>query len=89
VVSNEVPAATTMLVHLALSGELENARGCFHRLLPLMDANFLETNPAPVKAALALMGRIQNVLRLPLVAVSEPTREALRTGLRQAGIANV
>jgi len=89
VVSNEVPAATTMLVHLALSGELENARGCFHRLLPLMDANFLETNPAPVKAALALMGRIQNVLRLPLVAVSEPTREALRAGLRQAGIANV
>ena len=58
VVSNEVPAATTMLVHLALSGELANARNCLHRLLPLIDANFVETNPAPVKAALALMGRI-------------------------------
>jgi len=89
VVSNEVPAATTMLVHLALSGELENARGCLHRLLPLIDANFVETNPAPVKAALALMGRIENALRLPLVPVTEATREALRGGLRQAGVANV
>jgi 4-hydroxy-tetrahydrodipicolinate synthase len=89
VVSNEVPAATTMLVHLALSGELENARGCFHRLLPLMDANFIETNPAPVKAALALVGRIENVLRLPLVPVTDSTREALRAGLREAGVANV
>jgi 4-hydroxy-tetrahydrodipicolinate synthase len=89
VVSNEVPAATTMLVHLALSGELENARGCLHRLLPLMDANFIETNPAPVKAALALVGRIENVLRLPLVPVTDPTREALRVGLREAGVANV
>jgi len=89
VISNEVPAATTMMVHLALSGEVENARGCFHRLLPLMDANFIETNPAPVKAALALMGRIENVLRLPLVPVTEATREALRAGLRNAGVANV
>lgn len=89
VVSNEVPAATTMLVHLALSGELENARGCLHRLLPLIDANFVETNPAPVKAALALMGRMENALRLPLVPVTDTTREALRAGLRQAGVANV
>jgi 4-hydroxy-tetrahydrodipicolinate synthase len=89
VVSNEVPAATTMMVHLALSGELENARGCLHRLLPLMDANFIETNPAPVKAALALVGRIENVLRLPLVPVTDSTREAVRTGLREAGVANV
>jgi len=88
VVSNEVPAATTMMVHLALSGELENARGCLHRLLPLMDANFVETNPAPVKAALALMGRIENVLRLPLVPVTESTREVLQAGLRFAGVAN-
>ena len=41
-----------------------------------MDANFLETNPAPVKAALALTGRIRNVLRLPLVPVTEKTRNA-------------
>ena len=89
VVSNEVPAATTMLVHLALSGELSNARACLHRLLPLMDANFIETNPGPVKAALALMGRLHNSLRLPLVPVADATREALRAGLRQAGVSNV
>jgi len=89
VVSNEVPAATTMMVHLALSGELENARGCLHRLLPLMDANFVETNPAPVKAALTLMGRIENVLRLPLVPVTDSTRTLVQTGLRFAGVANV
>jgi 4-hydroxy-tetrahydrodipicolinate synthase len=54
-----------------------------------MDANFIETNPGPVKAALALMGRLHNSLRLPLVPVADATREALRAGLRQAGVSNV
>jgi 4-hydroxy-tetrahydrodipicolinate synthase len=89
VASNEVPAAMTALVHLLLSGNLENARTWHYRLLPLIDANFLETNPAPVKAALHSMGRIQNVLRLPLVPVSESTGAALRTALRAAGVSNV
>lgn len=89
VVSNEVPAAMTALVHLLLSGNVENARNWHFRLLPLMDANFLETNPAPVKAALHLMGRIQNVLRLPLLPVSEATRSALRTALQSAGVTDV
>ena len=44
-----------------------------YRLLPLIDANFLETNPAPVKAVLHGMGKIQNILRLPLMAVSDAT----------------
>ena len=48
--SNEVPAQMTALVRHALAGELEAARECQYRLLPLMDANFLETNPTPVKA---------------------------------------
>jgi 4-hydroxy-tetrahydrodipicolinate synthase len=89
VVSNEVPAAMTALVHLTLSGHLEKARSWHYQLLPLMDANFLETNPAPVKAALHLMGRILNVLRLPLLPVSESTRSALRAALRGAGVADV
>jgi 4-hydroxy-tetrahydrodipicolinate synthase len=89
VASNEVPAAMTALVHLLLSGNLENARSWHYRLLPLIDANFLETNPAPVKAALHLMGRIQNVLRLPLVPVGESTRAALRTALASAGVTDV
>ncbi len=89
VVSNEVPAAMTALVHLLLAGNLEQGRDWHYRLLPLMDANFLETNPAPAKAALHLMGRIQNVLRLPLLPVSASTGSALRTALRSAGVADV
>jgi 4-hydroxy-tetrahydrodipicolinate synthase len=89
VVSNEVPAAMTALVHLLLSGNLEQARVWHYRLAPLMDANFLETNPGPVKAALWIMGRIQNVLRLPLMPVGEETCTALRAGLREAGVAGV
>ena len=64
-ISNEVPAAMTALVHLLLSGSQEQARRWHYRLLPLMDAKFLVTNPAPCKAALHLMGRIENVLRSP------------------------
>jgi 4-hydroxy-tetrahydrodipicolinate synthase len=86
VTSNEVPAPMTAFVHLALSGDLDWSREWHYRLLPLMDANFLETNPAPVKAALALMGRISNVLRLPLVPVSDATCAALREALVGAGV---
>ncbi|HEX6104483.1 MAG TPA: 4-hydroxy-tetrahydrodipicolinate synthase [Gemmatimonadales bacterium] len=86
VTSNEVPGPMTALVHLMLSGDLEWGRTWHYRLLPLMDANFLETNPAPVKAALALMGRIHNVLRLPLVPVTEQTCVALREALRGVGM---
>jgi 4-hydroxy-tetrahydrodipicolinate synthase len=89
VVSNEVPAAMTALTHLLLSGNLEQARSWHYRLLPLMDANFLETNPAPCKAALHAMGRIQNVLRLPLVPANEATTSQLRAALQQAGVPGV
>jgi 4-hydroxy-tetrahydrodipicolinate synthase len=51
-----------------------------------MDANFLETNPSPVKAGLALMGRIADVLRLPLVPVTPATRDTLRAALVMAGV---
>jgi 4-hydroxy-tetrahydrodipicolinate synthase len=89
VTSNEVPGPMTAFVHLVLSGDLEWAREWHYRLLPLMDANFLETNPAPVKAALALMGRIHNTLRLPLVPVTDTTCVALREALRGVGIEDV
>jgi 4-hydroxy-tetrahydrodipicolinate synthase len=89
VASNEVPGAMTALVHLLLSGNEEQARAWHYRLLPLMDANFLESNPAPVKAALHCMGRIENVLRLPLLPASEATVRALRAALRDAGVGGV
>jgi 4-hydroxy-tetrahydrodipicolinate synthase len=81
VASNELPGPMTAFVHLCLSGELDSARRWQYRLLSLMDANFLETNPAPVKAALAHLGKIQNILRLPLVPASESTCRALREAL--------
>ena len=87
VTSNELPRAMAELVRLARAGDLARARALHYRLLPLMDANFLETNPAPVKAALALAGRIRNVLRLPLVPVADSTRAALREALTAAGAA--
>ncbi len=89
VTSNEAPAAMTELVRLALAEDLGRARACNDRLLPLMDANFLETNPIPVKAGLNLMGRIRDVLRLPLVPAGTATRAALTSALRSAGVAGV
>ena len=86
VASNEMPGPMRALVHLMLAGDLEKARDWHYRLLPLMDANFLETNPAPVKAALALTGRIRNVLRLPLVPVTEKTRTAMAATLKDLGV---
>jgi 4-hydroxy-tetrahydrodipicolinate synthase len=86
VTSNEMPGPMRTLVHLMLAGQVEKARAWHYRLLPLMDANFLETNPAPVKAALALTGRIRNVLRLPLVPVTEKTRTAMAMTLKELGV---
>ena len=86
VTANEVPGRMTAFVHLLLSGDLDRARDWHYRLLPLMDANFLETNPAPVKAALALMGMIHNALRLPLVPVTDATSAALRDALGGVGV---
>jgi 4-hydroxy-tetrahydrodipicolinate synthase len=89
VTSNEVPAAMTALVRLALAENLEQARRAHDRLLPLMDANFLETNPAPVKAGLSLMKKTRDTLRLPLVPASAATRIALSAALKAAGVAGV
>jgi 4-hydroxy-tetrahydrodipicolinate synthase len=87
VASNEIPGQMRAMVALLLSGDLEQAREWHYRLLPLMEANFLESNPAPVKAALALAGRIKNELRLPLLPVTERTRAALAAVLKELGVA--
>jgi 4-hydroxy-tetrahydrodipicolinate synthase len=68
VVSNEIPAEMTRLVQSALSGDFAEARRLHFRYLSLMDINFVESNPIPVKAALAEMGLLQPVWRLPLVS---------------------
>jgi len=68
-----------------LRGDLVGARERHFRLLPWMRAAFIESNPLPVKAALALMGKIENVLRLPLVPLADTHMAALRTALTGAG----
>lgn len=83
VTSNEVPGPMATMIRHALAGELEQARDWHYRVLPLMDANFLETNPQPVKAGLAALGRIRNVLRLPLIPAAEATAAAVAAALEQ------
>lgn len=86
VASNEIPGLMTQLVHRSLRGHMTEAREILYQVLPLIEANFIETNPAPVKAALAAMGRIQDALRLPLVPLSEQRRAPLFAALRAAGV---
>ena len=77
VVSNEAPGEMARLVAAALEGDLAEARSLHYRLLPLMRANFLESNPVPVKTVLALMGRCPGRLRAPLGPASDSTRKRL------------
>jgi 4-hydroxy-tetrahydrodipicolinate synthase len=85
VVSNATPRAMAQLTECAAAGQLAEARELHVRLLAWMRAAFIESNPIPVKAALAMLGRIQNVLRLPLVPLAEQHAEAVRGALRAAG----
>ncbi|MEW6207763.1 MAG: 4-hydroxy-tetrahydrodipicolinate synthase [Acidobacteriota bacterium] len=79
VASNEVPQQMTTLARAALENRWDEARRLNRELMPLMKANFIETSPSPVKAALAMMGKIEEVYRLPLVPVKPETRERLRS----------
>ncbi len=68
VASNIIPAEMTKLTRLAMAGDFGHARALQRQWLPLMEVNFVESNPMPVKAALAMMGLIEPVFRLPMVA---------------------
>ena len=77
VASNEVPAEMTALVSAALDGDWRTARMLNRRYFPLMQANFLESSPGPVKSVMAMMGRLEENYRLPITPVSSATREKL------------
>jgi len=83
VVSNEVPAEFSGMVRLALKGKFEKAREMHFRLLALMNANFVESNPIPVKAAMARMGLLEETYRLPLTHLGEGSRPKLEKALKQ------
>jgi 4-hydroxy-tetrahydrodipicolinate synthase len=78
VISNEVPKEYSHLMHLCLKGEWTEALQLHYRLLPLMNINFIESSPIPVKTALAMMGMIEESFRLPLVPITEPSRAKLK-----------
>ena len=86
VASNEAPELMSRLNDEALAGNWDEARVLHYKLLPLMEGNFIESSPGPVKAALALMGLIEEKLRLPLVPVQEKTRARMREIVSELGL---
>ena len=86
VVSNEIPAEMAHLTRLALRGDFDGAREIHRRYHPLMEINFVESNPIPVKAALAEMGLLEPVWRLPLVPPKAENRARIRAVLESLGL---
>jgi 4-hydroxy-tetrahydrodipicolinate synthase len=86
VASNVIPREVSQMVRFFLSGKAAAARRLHEKYYPLFKDLFIETNPVPVKAALAMMGRITEEYRLPLVSMAKSNRETLRTTMKRCGI---
>jgi len=86
VTSNEIPAEMTRLTHLCLANDFAAAREIHRKYFRLMDANFIETNPGPVKAGLGLLGLLEPVFRLPLVAPKPENLAKIRSALEAVGL---
>src|SRR5271157_3822118 len=86
VVSNQIPGEMTQLVQACLRNDFEAARQIQRRFLPLMNVNFVETSPGPVKAAMGLMGLLEPVYRLPLVPPSPASLARIEKVLEAAGL---
>jgi len=86
VVSNEAPRMMAEMMNRAAAGDFAAARTIHYKLLPLMRANFIESNPVPVKTALARLGRCGETLRAPLGPPEDATRRAVDEALRHAGL---
>ena len=86
VVANIVPSDTADMVNAWEEGDREKAKELFYKLFPLCKAMFYETNPIPVKTSLALMGKIQNELRLPLCPMASANLDRLKKALQDYGL---
>ena len=86
VASNEIPREMTELTRAALNNDWATARALQKKYLPLMQANFIESNPLPVKAVLAMMGKIEEVYRLPLLPMRRDTRSKLQRVATEVGL---
>ena len=85
VISNATPRLMTQMAGLAAKGDFAAARELHFRLLPWMRAAFIESNPIPVKAAMAMLGKMGNNVRLPLVPLAQQHEDTVRAALRAAG----
>jgi len=86
VASNEVPDLMSRMTELALDGKWNEARELHYRLLPLMEVNFIESSPGPVKAAMVMMGLLDEHFRLPLVPITEKSRARIREVIAELGL---
>ncbi|PYQ96986.1 MAG: 4-hydroxy-tetrahydrodipicolinate synthase [Acidobacteria bacterium] len=86
VASNEIPAEMVQMVEIAERNDFAAARAVHSRILPLMAANFIESNPGPVKAAMAAMGLIDEVFRLPMVSPKAESKDKILHVLKELGL---
>jgi 4-hydroxy-tetrahydrodipicolinate synthase len=86
VASNEIPAEMVEMVEAAERGDFVAARAIHTRILPLMQINFVESNPIPVKAAMAAMGLVEEVYRLPMVPPKKESSEKIARVLNELGL---
>jgi 4-hydroxy-tetrahydrodipicolinate synthase len=85
VCANEIPKETSAMVEAALAGDIKRAQKIHYRILALMEANFIESSPAPCKFVMKEMGLLLETLRLPLVPITDPTRKILQGIIKQLG----
>jgi 4-hydroxy-tetrahydrodipicolinate synthase len=86
VASNEIPREMAEMTRAALNNDWNTARTVHRKYLPLMQANFIESNPLPVKAVLAMMGKLEEIYRLPLLPMRRDTRSKLQKIAADAGL---
>src|SRR5262249_61679325 len=84
--TNQIPDAMGQLVDLARRGDSAEARATQQKYFDLMTVNFIEPNPAPCKAAMAMMGLLEEAFRLPMVPVSDASRARIETVLKGCGL---
>ena len=89
VVANETPAEMASLVDLATAAKFAEARKVHERLLPLMQVNFIESNPIPVKAAMAALGLLEEIYRLPMVSPTNESRTHINDVLNHLKLTNM
>ena len=89
VVANETPTEMASLVDLATAAKFAEARKVHERLLPLMQVNFIESNPIPVKAAMAALGLLEEIYRLPMVSPTNESRIQINDVLNHLKLTNM